>query len=90
MGSRFHKSVDISAALSFLLAFNHIDQLDQVTDNRVEGLASSFESLLNDYNLPLYEECDEETSVALSNIKGRLLFTRLAENGPKLGTITER
>jgi glycogen debranching enzyme len=90
LGSRFHKSIDISKALSFLLAFNHISSLDQVSNERVDALAESFQGLLNDYNLPLYEEYDQETQIALDNIKGRLLFTRLAENGPKLGSITKR
>lgn len=89
-GSRYHKSIDVSKAMSFLLALNHISSLDQVLDDRVTALAESFQGLLNDYNLPLYEEYDEESKVALENIKGRLLFTRLAENGPKLGTITKR
>lgn len=90
LGTRFHKSVDIPKALSFLLAFNGITGTDQVSDDRVDFLTESFQGLLNDYNLPLYEEYDEETRVALDNIKGRLLFTRLAENGPKLGRITKR
>jgi glycogen debranching enzyme len=90
LGSRFHKSINVSKALSFLLAFNHHSSLDQVPNDRVDSLVESFQGLLNDYNLPLYEEYDEECKVALDNIKGRLLFTRLAENGPKLGSITKR
>lgn len=90
LGTRFHKKVHISAALSFLLAFNKIKSLDEVSDDQVDGLVESFKNLLNDYNLPLYEEYDEECKVALENIKGRLLFTRLAENGPKLGRIAKK
>ncbi|KAG1474093.1 hypothetical protein G6F56_000561 [Rhizopus delemar] len=89
VGTRFHKTVHLPAALSFLLGFNKINSLQEVTDSQVESLTASFISLLNDYNLPLYEEYDEECNVALDNIKGRLLFTRLAENGPKLGSITK-
>ncbi|KAI7900607.1 glycogen debranching enzyme [Cokeromyces recurvatus] len=89
LGSRFHKTVDMSQAVAFLLAFNHISSLEQVSEDRVDGLVNSFQNLLNDYNLPLYEEYDEDCKVALDNIKGRLLFTRLAENGPKLGTISK-
>lgn len=90
LGTRFHKSVHVSKALGFLLAFNNISSLDQVSDDRVNALAESFQGLLNDYNLPLYEEYDMECKIALDNIKGRLIFTRLAENGPKLGSITKR
>ncbi|KAI9249357.1 glycogen debranching enzyme [Helicostylum pulchrum] len=87
LGTRFHKSIDMSKALSFLLAFKGLSGLDQVSDS--QSLVSSFQGLLNDYNLPLYEEYDQECKIALDNIKGRLLFTRLAENGPKLGRITK-
>jgi glycogen debranching enzyme len=90
LGTRFHKSVDIPKALSFLLAFNGLTSIEQVSDDHVDALANSFQGLLNDYNMPLYEEYDEENKIALDNIKGRLLFTRLAENGPKLGRITKR
>lgn len=90
LGTRFHKSVDISKALSFLLAFNGLSGLDQVSDTNIDSLTESFQGLLNEYNLPMYEEHDEECKIALDNIKGRLLFTRLAENGPKLGRITKR
>ncbi|OAC97710.1 glycoside hydrolase family 133 protein [Mucor lusitanicus CBS 277.49] len=89
LGTRFHKSVHVAKAIGFLLAFNNISSLDQVSEDRVDALAESFQGLLNDYNLPLYEEYDMECKVALDNIKGRLLFTRLAENGPKLGSITK-
>ncbi|PHZ07196.1 glycoside hydrolase [Rhizopus microsporus ATCC 52813] len=89
LDTRFHKTVHVSAALSFLLAFNKIKSLDEVSDDQVDDLVESFKNLLNDYNLPLYEEYDEECKVALENIKGRLLFTRLAENGPKLGRISK-
>lgn len=90
LGTRYHKLVDMTKAISFLLAFNGLQSAEEVSDDRVDSLANSFQGLLNDYNLPLYEEFDEENKIALDNIKGRLLFTRLAENGPKLGRITKR
>ncbi|KAI8992417.1 glycogen debranching enzyme [Pilobolus umbonatus] len=89
LGSRYHKSINIPNAISFLLAYNGIDKWSQCVLDRVDSLRKSFESLLNDYNLPLYEEYDEDCRIALDNIKGRLLFTRMAENGPKLGVITK-
>ncbi|KAI9259379.1 glycogen debranching enzyme [Sporodiniella umbellata] len=88
LGKRFHKTISLSAAISFLLAFNQIKSIDDVNDHQIESLASSFVGLLNDYNLPLYEEYDEDSRIALDNIKGRLVFNRLAENGPKLGPIS--
>lgn len=90
LGTRYHKSVDIEKAVSFLLAFKGLASADEVSEDRVDDLANAFQGLLNDYNLPLYEEYDEENKIALNNIKGRLIFTRLAENGPKLGRITKK
>ncbi|CAO3630992.1 unnamed protein product [Mucor hiemalis] len=89
LGTRYHKSIDIQKAISFLLGFKGFASEDGVSEDRIDDLANSFQGLLNDYNLPLYEEYDEENKIALDNIKGRLIFTRLAENGPKLGRITK-
>jgi glycogen debranching enzyme len=87
-GVRFHKTVDIAAMISFVLALHQLDTMDQVTD--VQRLVDAFQALLNECNLPSYKEYDQDVSIALDNIKNRMIFTRLAENGPRLGTITKR
>lgn len=90
-GARFHKTVDMVAMTSFVLALHQLDTMDHVTDdNHVQRLVDTFQTLLNECNLPSYKEYDQDVSIALDNIKNRMIFTRLAENGPRLGTITKR
>jgi glycogen debranching enzyme len=87
-GTRFHKTLNLPAMVSFILALENIDDIHQVTDD--ETLVDKFKSLLNECNLPWYKEYDQDIRIALGNIKNRMIFTRLAENGPRLGTITKR
>ncbi|KAJ8094335.1 bifunctional 4-alpha-glucanotransferase/amylo-alpha-1,6-glucosidase [Marasmius tenuissimus] len=39
--------------------------------------------------MPLYQEWEEDTRVAIDNVKNRLKYARLDENGPKLGEISK-
>ncbi|KAI8337988.1 glycogen debranching enzyme [Chlamydoabsidia padenii] len=89
-GTRFHKTVDIAGMTSFVLALDQLDSIDQVTDdNHIQQLVDKFQALLNECNLPSYKEYDQDVSIALENIKNRMIFTRLAENGPHLGPISK-
>ncbi|KAF8478259.1 glycoside hydrolase family 13 protein [Gautieria morchelliformis] len=53
-----------------------------------ESLAQAWASVVDAINAPLYEEWRVDTETALENIKNRVAYTRLADNGPKLGEIT--
>ena len=50
---------------------------------------TTIESLLNELNLPFYREYDADVSAILDQIMGRCKYTRLEDNGPKLGPITK-
>ncbi|KII87207.1 glycoside hydrolase family 13 protein [Plicaturopsis crispa FD-325 SS-3] len=54
-----------------------------------DALAEAWGKLVDVLNVPLYEEWEEDTRVALDNIKNRVQYTRLDPNGPKLGEITK-
>ncbi|KAH8116274.1 glycoside hydrolase family 13 protein [Phellopilus nigrolimitatus] len=54
-----------------------------------DALADAWVRIVDVLNVQSYQEWKEDTRVALDNIKNRLSYTRLAENGPKLGEITE-
>lgn len=41
-------------------------------------------------NVPLYEEWEADTKIALESIRGRLKYNRLDAHGPRLGEITEK
>ncbi|ORZ07829.1 glycogen debranching enzyme [Absidia repens] len=89
-GTRFHKTLDLPGMVSFVLALENLDGIHQVTTpNNQASLIDKFQALLNECNLPSYKEYDQDVSIALDNIKNRMIFTRLAENGPHLGTISK-
>ncbi len=55
----------------------------------VDALADAWIRVVDVLNVPLYQEWEDDTEAAISNIKGRLKYTRLDEHGPKLGPITK-
>lgn len=80
--SRFSVSVKPQVAASLIkAAFKEIEDED--------ALIEAWVRVVDVLNVPLYKEWEEDTRVALENIKNRLTYTRLADNGPKLGEITE-
>ena len=80
---RFSKKVDGSVAAEFVkAAFPEISDLDTLADRWIK--------VVDVVNVPLYEEWDEDTKVALDNIKNRLKYTRLDDHGPKAGPITAK
>lgn len=46
-------------------------------------------SILNELNLPFYREYDADAAALLEQVMGRCKYTRLDDNGPKLGPITK-
>ena len=57
-----------------------------LSDN--EALAEAWIRVVDVLNVPLYEEWNEDTKIALDSIRNRMKYTRLDDNGPKLGIIT--
>lgn len=56
----------------------------------VGALVEAWGHVIDAINVPLYEEWERDTKVALDHVKGRLKYIRLEENGPKLGEISAR
>jgi glycogen debranching enzyme len=54
------------------------------------ALADAWERIVDVINVPLYEEWEDDTQVALDSVKSRVDYTRLADHGPKLGEITTK
>ncbi|KAG8831109.1 hypothetical protein FRC18_007134 [Serendipita sp. 400] len=59
-------------------------------DSSTDALVESWGKILDIINVPLYEEWKEDTEVAFKNIVSRIKYTRLEENGPKLGPISSQ
>ncbi|KAG8864449.1 hypothetical protein FRC20_010187, partial [Serendipita sp. 405] len=57
-------------------------------DSSTDALVESWGKIVDIINVPLYEEWKEDTEVAFKNIVSRIKYTRLEENGPKLGPIS--
>ncbi|KAF5317624.1 hypothetical protein D9758_018222 [Tetrapyrgos nigripes] len=53
------------------------------------ALADAWGRVVDVINVPLYEEWEQDTKVAIDNVRNRLKYTRLEENGPKLGEISK-
>ena len=80
--ARFALKVNPEKAASLIkAAFTDIEDED--------ALLEAWIRVVDVLNVPLYREWEEDTRVALENIKNRLSYTRLADHGPKLGEITE-
>ncbi|KIK99350.1 glycoside hydrolase family 13 protein [Paxillus rubicundulus Ve08.2h10] len=81
--SRFCAYVDGSIAAGMMkAAFAHIS-------DDAGALAEAWARVVGVLNVPLYAEWEEDTQIALGNIKNRLRYTRLDLNGPKLGKISK-
>lgn len=78
-GTRFHRSVDIPRAISFIQSYAKEDEYKAV-----------FQKLIEQYNLVWYELYDNDVKIALDNIKNRITYLRIDDNGPKWGEISER
>ncbi|KAJ3567348.1 hypothetical protein NP233_g6419 [Leucocoprinus birnbaumii] len=55
----------------------------------IEALADAWVRVVDVINVPLYQEWEDDTKVALENIRNRVKYTRLDAHGPKLGEITK-
>ena len=69
------------------LAASLVKAAFELTDE--EALSEAWVRIVDVLNVALYQEWEEDTRVALDNIRNRVDYTRLAEHGPKLGEIDE-
>ncbi|KZT10101.1 glycoside hydrolase family 133 protein [Laetiporus sulphureus 93-53] len=81
---KFGTHVDGSVAAGFVKA-----AFVDVEDNG-DALADAWIRVVDVLNVPLYQEWEEDTRVALDQIKNRLKYIRLDEHGSKLGPISEK
>ena len=82
LASRFGVHVDSAVAAGFVQA--------AFTDLKdANALANAWVKIVDVLNVPLYKEWENDTDVAIGNIKNRLKYARLDAHGPKLGEITK-
>jgi glycogen debranching enzyme len=80
--SRFCTTVDAYAASSLVKA-----AFTSLKDDR-EALSEAWGRIVDVLNVDLYKEWEDDEKVALENVRGRVKYTRLDENGPKRGKFT--
>ncbi|KAG9018392.1 hypothetical protein FRB93_000095 [Tulasnella sp. JGI-2019a] len=54
-----------------------------------EKLGEAWRKVVDVINVDLYKEWEEDTKVALDNVKSRVKYTRLDEDGPRMGPISK-
>jgi glycogen debranching enzyme len=82
LASRFSVAVDGTVAAGFT-----ITAFPDIQDK--EALADVWVKIVDVLNVPLYREWEEDTKVAIANIRNRLKYARLDAHGPKLGEISK-
>jgi glycogen debranching enzyme len=89
---RFSIKMNLNAVISFYS--NQIEEIrscDHSHRNQlISLLLADYRSKLDHINLEKYQKYDEIIDIACRNVFNRALYERIAENGPKLGSVTER
>jgi glycogen debranching enzyme len=82
LASRYSVTVDGPVAAGFITA-----AFPDIQDK--EALADAWVKIVDVLNVPLYREWEEDTTVAMANIRNRLKYARLDAHGPRLGEISK-
>lgn len=84
LGKRLGTTVDPAVAAGLVkAAFPDIQ-------HNADALAEAWTRIIDVLNVPLYQEWEEDTKIALDNIKNRLKYARLDPHGPRKGPISKR
>jgi len=82
LASRYAVAVDGPVAAGFTTA-----AFPNIQDK--EALANAWVKIVDVLNVPLYREWEEDSKVAIANIRNRLKYARLDAHGPRLGEISK-
>lgn len=82
--SRFHRSIDprFGAALLTVLQGRY-----EVGSSHNSGAIKTMTDIINEFNEPLYKTYDTDVEVIQQQLRDRVRYLRLDNNGPKLGAI---
>lgn len=83
-GCRFVRSLHVETFIRFLITIIPNDEHDN--PEKVEKVTTD---LLNEINLPFYQEYDKDIQAILTQLYNRIKYTRVDSHGPKLGEITK-
>lgn len=88
LGDRYRKFIDPLMGAAFLQLEYGSPQRDG-DSNSVTAPRKGLTSVLDEINLPFYKQYDGDIAEALEQLYNRIDYTRIAEDGPKQGLITE-
>ncbi|KAI9674408.1 MAG: hypothetical protein M1817_001746 [Caeruleum heppii] len=89
LGGRYSRKVDASCGAALLQAL--VGRPDQISDPSIEYEAESlYRSILDELNLPFYQEYDTDRATILEQTRNRIKYLRLDAHGPRLGPFTEQ
>ncbi|KAJ3088189.1 hypothetical protein HK102_009342 [Quaeritorhiza haematococci] len=83
-GSRFAKQLHIPSCVVFIEKLMR----DLGGSPVLDAPFREFEKLVNEINLPFYQECDGDTASIYQQVLSRARYLRVSEHGPKLGPIS--
>lgn len=86
LGARFHAQVDQSTAVPFIASLTGASPGADTADSATAEL----KRILDDINVPRYEQYNQDLEAIVSNTKNRVKYTRIDEHGPKYGPITAK
>ncbi|KAB5580123.1 glycogen debranching enzyme [Coniochaeta sp. 2T2.1] len=89
LGERFRRHIDPSVGAGLLSAI--FGKYDGETPESADTAAARTKmvEVLDEANLPLYQEYDDEMADILQQLFNRIKYVRLDEHGPKLGPINK-
>ena len=89
---RFSNRMNLQAVSSFYCKqIEEIRSCDQLQKSHlISNLLVDYRQRLDQLNLEKYQKYDEIVDIACRNIFNRALYERIADNGPKIGSVSER
>lgn len=82
---RLSRSVDPLVGSALLTAL--LGRYEEGSDTK--AATDTMNAIFNELNIPFYREYDADVAAIVDQVKGRLKYTRLDDNGPKLGPVTK-
>lgn len=82
--SRFHRSIDVRYGAALLTVLHGRYEVGNSDKN---GAFEAMTDILNELNEPFYKQYDTDVEVIQQQIRDRVRYLRLDDNGPKLGAI---
>lgn len=89
LGERFRRHIDPSIGAALLSAIYGEYSADSLDTTDQAAARAKMVEVLDEANLPLYQEYDNDIADILQQLFNRIKYVRLDEHGPKLGPVNK-